>query len=163
MPDEGRNPLELEAVVRRFAESTEALSKIRVQLQTLTELKEAEARTNASLQETARQVSQFAAVAAEILEGLEEAQTKVVDVLKVGSDLLDGTELKGIAESVNANSEAISGVDGRVEGLESKVAELIGIVGTLQATIEQDMETLNGKMESVHADVKTPVVRRLFR
>ena len=163
MPDEGRNPLELDAVVRRFAESTEALSKIRVQLQALTELREAEQRTNASLQETAGQVSQFAAVAAEILKGLEEAQTTVVDVLKVGSDLLDGTELKGIAESVNVNSEAISGVDGRVDGLESKVAELIGIVGTLQATIEQGMETLKGKMESVHADVKTPVVKRLFR
>ena len=162
MPDEGRNPLELEAVVRRFAESSEALSKIRVQLRALTELREAEQRTNASLQETVGQVSQFTAVAAEILEGLEEAQAKVVDVLKVGSDLLDGTELKGIAESVNANSEAISGVDGRVEGLESRVAELIGIVSTLQATIEQDMETLNGKMESVHADVKTPVVKRLF-
>ena len=162
MPDEGRNPLELEAVVRRFAESSEALSNIRVQLQALTELREAEERTNASLQETAGQISQFTASAAEILKGLEEAHTKVVDVLKVGSDLLDGTELKGMAESVNANSEAISGVDGRVEGLESKVAELIGIVGTLQTTIEQDMETLNGKMESVHSDVKTPVVKRLF-
>lgn len=83
-------------------------------------------------------------------------------MLKVGADLLDGTELKGITESVNANCEAISEVDGRVEGLESKVAELIGIAGTLQTTIEQDMETLNGKMESVHADVKTPVVKRLF-
>ena len=163
MPDEGRNPLELDAVVRRFAESTEALSKIRAQLQALTELREAEQRTNESLQETAGQVSQFTAVAAEILQGLEEAQTKVVEVLKVGADLLDGTELKGIAESVNANSEAISGVDGRVEGIESKVAELIGIVSTLQATIEQDMEALNGKMENIHAVVETPVVKRLFR
>ena len=163
MPDEGRNPLEFDAVVRRFAESSEALANIRVQLQALAELRETEEKANASLQETAGQVAQFTADAAEILKGLEEAQTKVADVLKVGADLLDGTELKGIAESVKANSEAISGVDGRVEGLESKVTELIGIVGNLQTTIQQDMETLSGKIESVHADVKTPMVKRLFR
>ena len=163
MPDEGRNPLEFDAVVRRFAESSEALANIRVQLQALAELRETEEKANASLQETAGQVAQFIADAAEILKGLEEAQAKVADVLKVGADLLDGTELKGIAESVKANSEAISGVDGRVEGLESKVTELIGIVGNLQTTIQQDMETLSGKIESVHADVKTPMVKRLFR
>ena len=66
--------------------------------------------------------------------------------------------MKRIAESVNANSEAISGVDGRVEGLEVKVAELIGIVSTLLSTIEQDLETLNGKM--VEADIENPVSLR---
>ena len=100
--------------------------------------------------------------AAQILKGLEEAQAKVADVLKVGADLLDGTELKGIADSVLANSEAISGVDGRVEALESKVTELIGMVGSLQAAMQQDMNTLSGKIESVHVDVNVPIVKRLF-
>ena len=40
MVDEGRNPLEFDAVVRRFAESVEALANVREQLRVLTELRE---------------------------------------------------------------------------------------------------------------------------
>ena len=163
MPDEGRDPLEFDAVVRRFAESTEALASIRQQLQALTELRESEEKAKASLQETAGQVAQFVAAAAEILQGLEEAQTKVAEVLKVGGDLLDGTELRGIAESVKANSQAISGVDSRVEALESKFSELIGVVGTVETAIQEGMNTLSGEIENVHSDVRTPIVKRLFR
>ena len=50
-----------------------------------------------------------------ILKGLEDAQTKVAEVLKSGADLLDGTELKGIAETAKANSQSISNVDSRVD------------------------------------------------
>ena len=39
MVDEGRNPLEFDAVVRRFAESVEALANVREQLRVLTELR----------------------------------------------------------------------------------------------------------------------------
>ena len=58
---------------------------------------EQQEKANASLQDTAGQVARFTAEAATILKGLEEAQTKVAEVLKSGADLLDGTELKGIA------------------------------------------------------------------
>lgn len=162
MVDEGRNPQEFEAVVRRFAESAEALANVREQLRVLTELRETEEKVNASLQDTAGQVARFTAEAATVLKGLEEAQTKVAEVLKSGADLLDGTELKGIAATVKGNSESIAGVNGRVEGLESKVAELIGVVSTLQSTIQQDLETLNGKMDNIHAVAQTPVLRRLI-
>ena len=163
MPDESRNPLEFDAVVRRFAESTEALANVREQLQVLNAIREAEESANASLQQTAGQVAHFAAEAGRILKGLEDAQAKVAEVLKIGADLLDGTELKGIAESVKANSQSISGVDSRVDALDSKVTELMRIVGTLQTTVEQGMVSLNQQLEGVHADVKTPIiVKRLF-
>ena len=77
MADEGRNPQEFEAVVRRFAESAEALANVREQLRVLTELRETEEKANASLEDTARQVASFTAEAANILKGLEDAQTKV--------------------------------------------------------------------------------------
>ena len=162
MVDEGRNPLEFDAVVRRFAESVEALANVREQLRVLTELRETEERANASLQETAGQVARFTNEAASILKGLGDAQTKVAEVLKSGADLLDGTELKGIAETVKANSQSISGVDSRVDALDSKVTELINIVGALQTTMGQGMDSLNGKIESVHADVKTPIIVKRF-
>ena len=163
MADEGRNALELDAVVRRFADSAEALANVRDQLQALKELRDSEERANASLQEAAGHVSEFTAKASSILNGLEEAQTKVAEVLQSGADLLDGTELKGIAETVKANSQSISGVDTRVDALDAKVAELISLVGALQARLEQDMKGLDERIESVHADVKNPIiVKRLW-
>ena len=163
MVDEARSALELDAVVRRFAESSEALANVRMQLQALTELRDSEERTNASLQEAAGQVSGFAAEAASILKRLEEAQAKVAEVLQSGADLLDGTELKGIAETVKANSQSLSGVDSRMDALDSKVTELISMVGALQSATEQSTNSLNGRIESVHADVKNPIiVKRLW-
>ena len=163
MADDGRNPLELDAVVRRFAESAEALASVREQLRVLTELRETEERANASLEETAGQVARFTTEAASILKGLEDAQTKVAEVLKSGADLLDGTELKGVGETVRANAESISGVAGRVDALESKVAELIAVVGTLQTSIGQGIHGLKEDIQSVQADVKSPIiVKRLW-
>ena len=163
MVGEGRNPLEFDAVVRRFAESVEALANVREQLRVLTELRETEEKAIASLQDTAGHVARFTAEAASILKGLEDAQKMVAEVLKSGADLLDGTELKGIAETVKANAQSISGVDNRVDALDSKVAELITIVGILQTSIRQDMDSLKEDLRNVHTDVKNPkIVKRFF-
>ena len=87
----------------------------------------------------------------------------MAEVLKSGADLLDGTELKGIAETAKANSQSISNVDSRVDALDSKVAELIAMVGTLQTSIRQDVDSLKEDLQSVHTDVKNPIiVKRLF-
>ena len=83
-------------------------------------------------------------------------------MLKRGADLLDGIELKGIAETVKANSQSISGVHSRADSLDSKVTELIKSVGALQTRMEQDMDSLNGKIEGVHADVKSPIIVKRF-
>ena len=163
MPDENRNPLEFDAVVRRFAESTEALATVREQLQALAELREVEEKATASLQGSAGQVAEFAAEAARVLKGLEDAQATVAEVLKIGADLLDGTELKGIAESVKVNSQSITAVDNRVDALDSKVAELISTVGTLQTTVEQGLDSLNAQIKDVHAAAIAPkIVKRFF-
>ena len=163
MAVEGRNELELDAVVRRFAESAEALANVRDQLQALKELREGEEKAKASLQEAAGNVSEFVAKAASILKGLEDAQATVAEVLQSGADLLDGTELKGIAETTQANSQSISGIHSRVDALDAKVGELISLVGGLQTTVEHSMDSLNGRIESVHADVKNPIiVKRLW-
>ena len=186
MADESRNPLELDVVVRRFTESADALSNVREQLQILTRLGEAEERTNASLRQTAQEVARFAAEAAKALKGLEEAQTRASEVLKTGADLLDGTALKGIEESVKANAQSIARMEKRVESLDS---ELVSGVRTLQEitesvkgnaqgisransridTIESRVSELTAMMEviqadikRVHADVKEPIIVKRF-
>ena len=150
MPDESRNSLELDAVVRRFAESAEALANVRGHLQVLTEIRESEEKANASLQETAGQVADFVSGAAKVLQGLEEAQAKVAEVLKVGADLLDGTEMRGIAESVKGNSESLSGVHGRLDALESQLAELRAIAADSRATMQQGMDSMVEQVRVVH-------------
>ena len=163
MADESRNPLELEVVVQKFAESAEALANVRDQLQVLNELRETEEKANASLQETAEKVSDFSAKAADILKGLEKAQAKVTEVLQSGAELIDSNELKGMPETVKANSQSISEVDSRVGALDSKVSELIRDVSALQASIRQDVDGLREKLMSIHEDVKEPIiVKRLF-
>ena len=152
MADDGRNPLELDAIVRRFAESAEALASVREQLRVLTELRETEERANASLEETAGQVARFITEAASILKGLEDAQTKVAEVLKSGADLLDGTELKGVGETVRANAESISGVASRVDALDSKVTELKGVGGTVRANAES-ISGVAGRVDALDSRV----------
>ena len=161
MADDGRNPLELDAIVRRFAESAEALASVREQLRVLTELRETEERANASLEESAVQLARFSTQAASILNGLEDAQTKVAEVLKSGADLLDGTELKGVGETVRANAESISGVAGRVEALHVKVAELKGVGETVRANrksisgVSKRLDALDSKVAELKGVGKT--------
>ena len=162
MADESRNPLELDAVVQKFAESTEALASVREQLRVLAELRETEERANTSLQETAERIEGFSAKAADVLAGLEKAQTGVADVLERGADLIDSNELKGMPEIVRTNSRSISGVDSRVDALESKVTELIANVDALQSSLRQDLDGLKEDLQNIHTDVKTPIVKRLF-
>lgn len=162
MADESRNPLELDAVVQKFAESTEALASVREQLRALTELREANEKANANLQQTAERVAGFAAKAADVLTGLEEAQTRVADVLVRGADLIDSNELKGIPEIVKTNSRSISRVDNRVDALESKVTALIANIDDLQSSLRQDLDSLKEDLQNIHADVRTPLIKRLF-
>ena len=124
MADESRNPLELDVVVQRFAESADTLSDVREQLQVLAKLREAEERANASLKETAQEVARFAAEAAKALKALEGAQIKASKVLKVGADILDGTELKAVSEETKANSQAIAKVGDSVRSLASIASEM---------------------------------------
>ncbi len=154
MPDESRQALELDAVGRRFAESTEALSSIREHLRVLAELRQSEETSNARLQEASEYVKGFVAEAAKVLQEMEAAQGKVVEVLKAGADLLDGTELRGIAESVKSNSESLSGVNARVDGLEASLDRLNGMVGEFRAAVEERMVDVAGDIRGLRQELR---------
>ena len=76
-------------------------------------------------------------------------------------------DLKSVPEPIDMvdvfrRSDQVPPVVDEAIALESKVTELIGMVGSLQAAMQQDMNTLSGKIESVHVDVNVPIVKRLF-
>lgn len=163
MTTEDRSPLDLNVVVNRFAESAEALANVKRQLEELKNLRQNEEQANASLQVAADKVGQFAIDAANILASLEDVQMKASKVLEAGAELIYATELKEIAETVNANSQSITGVDERVNALESRLVEVADSLATLQARTEQGYSALNERLDAVHTDVKEPIiVKRLF-
>lgn len=163
MVDDSRNPLELESVVRRFAESGDALAGVRAQLQALSEFRESEERVNGSLHDAAEQVARFVSQAATILEGLEEAQGRVAAVLQSGANLLDGTELREISDTGKANALAISSIGQRVEGLEHNISTLTELVTALQTALGQHFQDLHVRVDRVHEAAQTPViVKRLW-
>lgn len=163
MEDESRNPLELEVVVQKFAESAEALASVRGQLQVLNELRETEEKANASLQETAHQVSDFSAKAADIIKGLEEAQARVTEVLQSGAELIDSNELRGMPEIIRTNSQSISEVDNRVIALDEKVTELDTLIRSFQTSTKEEVDGLKEKLKNIHTDVKEPIIGHLFK
>ncbi len=163
MVDERRNPLELEAVVRRFADSAESLANVREQLRILTELRDSEERAKENLHDSAEQVSLFVVQAASVLRALEDAMAKITEVLNVGGDLISGAELRGITGGVEANAVSIAQVDGRVDALDAKVMELAANVVSLEATIGQEVGGLKAVLREVLAAAKEPkIVKRLF-
>ena len=67
------------------------------------------------------------------------------------------------AEGIVIGVVSISGIPSRVDALDAKVGELISMVGGLQTTVEHSTDSLNGRIESVHADVGNPIiVKRLW-
>ena len=78
MVDERRNPLEFEAVVRRFAESADVLANVREQLRVLGELRESEEATRQNLQDSSEQVSRFTVQAQAVLKGMEDVAVSEV-------------------------------------------------------------------------------------
>ena len=77
----------------------------------------------------------------------------MADVLN-GADLLDETELRGIAESVRENSQSLSAFHGRVDGLESKLTEVNGIGANLQATVKQGIDSATHEIRTVQGELK---------
>lgn len=158
MTTEGRTPLDLDAVVKRFAESAEALAGVKMQLEELEKLRENEEQANASLQDAANKVGQFAIDASNILASLEDVQMKAAKVLEAGADLIHATELKEIAETTKANSQSIMGVQERINVVDSKVDESASNLAILQVGMEQTHRAFNERLDAVHTDVKEPII-----
>lgn len=110
MTSKDENLLEFDTVVRRFSEAEEALTKIKDSLAVLGKFEEKEKLATEGLENASQQVSEFVRATTDSLDELQSAQEKVVEILKLGSDLLDGTELKSISASV-------SSLDGKVDDL----------------------------------------------
>ena len=162
MANENRSALEFDAVVRRFGESSEALANIRENIQVLSKLQETEEEANTSLQGAAQEIARFANEAATVLKGLEDTQAQVADVLRRGTDLINGTELREIKESLHSNAQSISSVNNRINALDSKLGELIASVAALQTSANENAEAMKQNLQNVHTDVKNPIIVKRF-
>ena len=62
--------------------------------------------------------------------------------------------MRGIAESVRDNSQSLSRVHDRVDGVESRLAELNGIVTNLEATVKQGIDGIAEGIRTVHGELQ---------
>ena len=88
---EAGDGLTLESVVKRFADSEQALGQVRVQLESLASAATSETASAASLRETAESVRGFADSAATASGELHEVTAQARAVLEGGAALLDGS------------------------------------------------------------------------
>ena len=124
------NSLDLDVVAKKFAEAEESLIKVKSHLDSISELKQLEENNSKSLVDAANQVSDFVKSASTAIEELNSAQQKVAEILKSASDILDGTDLKEIIDSLGNVSKkvdlieknAVSDID--VRNLASKIDSL---------------------------------------
>ena len=170
------NSLDLDVVAKKFAEAEESLIKVKSHLDSISELKQLEENNSKSLVDAANQVSDFVKSASTAIEELNSAQQKVAEILKSASDILDGTDLKEIIDSLGNVSKKVDLIeknavsDTDVRNLASKIDSLSTTFTSFQFTstnsfneIISKIEKMQKDMTEIHRDVKRPtIVKRLF-
>lgn len=151
--------LELDDVIRRFADSERALTEAAEQIGRLGRAEERAAHAGRAVEEAAEAVRGFAATAGHAATSLAEAQEQARKVLEAGGKVLDGSELRvirdGIDElrgSANALTENVSDVLSRLEALE-------GRMGDVEAARER-AELLDRQLAHIRANVADRHLRK---
>jgi hypothetical protein len=120
--------LTLDAVVRRFADSEQALGEVQDKLQALASAGVSAEASAASLRETADSVRGFVEIASEVTGELRGVTAQARAVLESGAAVLDGSALRAIEGRLEdlgrALQESQVGLDQRVSRLD-RGAELI--------------------------------------
>ena len=123
--------LALDEVVRRFADSEQALSQARDKLEALAGAEETQAAAARGLAEASTATTELVKVAHALIGQAEETQRLAREVLQAGASLLDGTYLNEIqtdlywtANAVKEGFERVEKLDGDIQERDQRVAEL---------------------------------------
>lgn len=137
--------LELEDVIRRFADSEQALSRAREKLEALTALEQTQTAATQGLQEASASTKELVAVARQLILEAEETQQTARAVLAAGAGLIDGTDLKELRDGVARTATAIKEGFESVEKLVGEVRERDQKIAQLEAEVNRRTEVLSGR------------------
>ena len=131
MTEQQNGSLSLDEVVRRFADSEQALGEARAKLDALAAAEATQGAAARSLQETSAATKELVAAARTLIVEAEETQQTARAVLQAGAGLIDGTDMKELrdgvawtATTVKDGFEKLERVLGEVRERDQRIAEL---------------------------------------
>lgn len=123
--------LGLDDVVRRFADSEQALEQARVRLEGLATAEQTQAAAAQGLREAASAITDLLNTTQSLISQSEETQRTAREVLQAGASLIDGTDLRDLRAGLASTDGALKAGLGHLEQLigdvqsrDQRIAEL---------------------------------------
>jgi hypothetical protein len=139
--------LSLEDVVRRFADSEQALSRAREKLEALAALEQTQAAATQGLQEASSSTKELVAAARQLILEADETQKTAREVLEAGAGLIDGTDMKELRDGVAWTATAVKDGFERIETLVGEVRERDQRIGELETELTRRTDVLTGRQK----------------
>ena len=130
MNDRDPGSLNLEHVVRRFAESEEALRQLESNIENLARLEETTEASTHALEESAAAVKEYAEKASQVTSDLARVAEEAGKLLTRARDVLDGSQLQQIEDSVSEGHEELRGALSRQGEKMEELGRSVERVGT---------------------------------
>lgn len=137
--------LSLEDVIRRFADSEQALSQAREKLEALATIEDTQEAATQSLQDASASTKELVAAVRELVLEADETQKVARSVLEAGAALIDGTDLRELQDGVDAITKTVEDGFGRIEQLLGEVRERDEKITELQTELERRTGVLSGR------------------
>lgn len=144
--------LELKSLVRRFAESTEALDGLSERMKSLSSTAETLTRTNTGVAEMSEQMRKFVEEVAKVAILLRGATEKVQSAAEKSINLLDGGDLREVKAAMN---EIKSLLEKQAEGNQFKLAKASAEAARLSAelaSVERKIASLPPRIKKKYWD-----------
>ena len=139
--------LSLEDVVRRFADSEQALSRAREKLEALTALEQTQAGATHGLQEASASTKELVAAARQLILEADETQKIARSVLEAGAGLIDGTDMKELREGVAWTGTAVKDGFERIEKLLGDIQERDQKIAERESELARRTAVLTGRQK----------------
>jgi chromosome segregation ATPase len=158
--------LELSDVKERFEASTVALAEVQQRLRDLTALQEKRLSASEGLERVSAQLAEFTAAATGAVEALLSAQVSATAAFESMRSVVDGTDLRQVAEGVLSIDRRLSEVeedkkrvldnlnrvlDERLDSLRAKVDSVAKVVAATDETQQRTLGDLEKRLEMLAA------------
>ena len=147
MNEQENGSLGLEEVVRRFADSEQALSRAGEKLEALASLEHTQGAATQGLEEASASTKELVAAARTLIEQSEETQRTARAVLEAGAGLIDGTDLKELQNNVTSTANAVNEGFERIAGLVGQVQQRDQEIVRLGAELTRRTDVLTSRQK----------------
>jgi hypothetical protein len=145
MNEEQSGSLGLDDVVRRFADSEQALVRAREKLEALASAESTQSAAAKGLQEVSASTNELVSTTKTLIQEAEETLRTARAVLEAGAGLIDGTDLKELQSGVASTATAVNDGFERVEKRLGDLQERDLRIAELDAELARRTAVLTGR------------------